>query len=301
MCPPRGPNGASVESHPLAQLFPARLQPLHLYSACFSVRLFSLVPWRPVWEVPEFHLENCQQACWPYLLLLDNFLSVQDACNGWTWYLANDFQFHLMTPVILFFHGKNQHTLVLLGATLFLASFTASALLTLAYNLPVAAPSDASQVTEKEARSCVAQWFSTPEANESHLGRFEIPLMLPASTILDQLSQNLRGCGPSNRIFGHLRDSFFHVQIKRNLWPYVLVFFSENAAVLYILEYYTNPCGRFGPFLVGLFLSILMHQNHEANILKTKVQALLQWICSLSTLSLVAALAYTVGDASAAS
>uniref|UniRef100_A0A8C0D6U4 Nose resistant-to-fluoxetine protein N-terminal domain-containing protein n=1 Tax=Balaenoptera musculus TaxID=9771 RepID=A0A8C0D6U4_BALMU len=197
-----------------------RLQPLHLYSACFSVRLFSLVPWRPVWEVPEFHLENCQQACCPYLLLLDNFLSVQDACNGWTWYLANDFQFHLMTPVILFSHGKNQHTLVLLGATLFLASFTASALLTL---------------------------------------------------------------------------------IKRNLWPYVLVFFSENAAVLYILEYYTKPCGQFGPFLVGLFLRIFMHQNHEANILKTEVQALLQWICSLSTLSLVVTLAYTVGDASAAS
>ncbi|KAJ1210591.1 hypothetical protein NDU88_005953 [Pleurodeles waltl] len=58
-----------------------RLQPLHLYVVCLAVALYSLVPWGSAWEKPEHELNNCRASWWTNILLLNNFVNVENAVS----------------------------------------------------------------------------------------------------------------------------------------------------------------------------------------------------------------------------
>uniref|UniRef100_A0A8D2Q3S3 Nose resistant-to-fluoxetine protein N-terminal domain-containing protein n=1 Tax=Varanus komodoensis TaxID=61221 RepID=A0A8D2Q3S3_VARKO len=118
-----------------------RLQPLHMYSVCLLVGLYSVAPWGALWEPAKLEVENCRRVWWANLLLINNFIAGPEACNGWTWYLANDFQFYFTTPLLVLC-SMSKHWLIVLGTFLFLASFTITALLSSFYRLPIANPQD---------------------------------------------------------------------------------------------------------------------------------------------------------------
>ncbi|XP_071989475.1 O-acyltransferase like protein-like isoform X2 [Engystomops pustulosus] len=81
-----------------------RIQPLHLTCIPIFIGLMSLVKWGIFWEMLKFYWDSCRQWWWANILLITNFMSLQKACLGWTWYLSIDFQFHLTVPLVIFLY-----------------------------------------------------------------------------------------------------------------------------------------------------------------------------------------------------
>ena len=53
------------------------------------------------YQFSELAVDECNKSWWSHLLFINNFYPIPDDCMGWTWYLANDFQFFLITPPII--------------------------------------------------------------------------------------------------------------------------------------------------------------------------------------------------------
>ncbi|XP_053304138.1 O-acyltransferase like protein-like [Spea bombifrons] len=117
-----------------------RLQPLHLASICFSIALITLVHWGSFWELPKHQWDNCRRVWWANVLLITNFVSVAESCSGWAWYLSNDFQFHLTTPVLIFLYVKAKRALFAVAVLLLLTSSLVTTLLSYYLQLSIRYP-----------------------------------------------------------------------------------------------------------------------------------------------------------------
>jgi len=84
--------------------------------------------------------DNCNSYWWSNLLFINNFIpfGMNDQCIGWVWYLANDFQFFLMTPPIIYAYCKNRKVGYLLMVLLILVSSIINGTLTAIFDVSVA-------------------------------------------------------------------------------------------------------------------------------------------------------------------
>ena len=84
-----------------------RLTPTYAFVLFFSWLLMMHLgdgPTYPIaaWEQSTSY-QNCKKYWWTNLLYINNFYpwKMNDECIGWTWYLANDMQFYIFSPIIL--------------------------------------------------------------------------------------------------------------------------------------------------------------------------------------------------------
>lgn len=83
-----------------------RILPLYLAVLIFNANISHLgSSGGPFWDYGDQVTSEkvlCSQYAWYNVLFINNFLPLQKQCMAWTWYLANDMQFFLISPLFLF-------------------------------------------------------------------------------------------------------------------------------------------------------------------------------------------------------
>eukprot|EP00830_Metopus_es_P019794 TRINITY_DN749_c0_g4_i1.p1 TRINITY_DN749_c0_g4~~TRINITY_DN749_c0_g4_i1.p1 ORF type:complete len:752 (+),score=95.91 TRINITY_DN749_c0_g4_i1:99-2258(+) len=86
-----------------------RLLPLYLIAILTTI---AIVPYffseGPLGSINEWQMNICKEKWWHNLLYIQNFTKIGEGCLIWSWYLANDMQFFLVTPLLLIAYHKNK-------------------------------------------------------------------------------------------------------------------------------------------------------------------------------------------------
>lgn len=79
-----------------------RILPVYLFTYLFSSLVIPALGSGPQWEKAKEPLDPCSDYWWTNFLYVNNFVpdGAGNNCMGWTWYLAVDMQFFLMSPIL---------------------------------------------------------------------------------------------------------------------------------------------------------------------------------------------------------
>ncbi|XP_046558443.1 nose resistant to fluoxetine protein 6-like [Haliotis rubra] len=112
-----------------------RLTPAYMLVIMVYVPLFNHWGEGPLWPQAGIEPTNCKQ-WWGNLLYINNILDIENLCMGWSWYLSNDMQFYILSPLVFmpFFHSWTAGTAS--AMTFLLTTFITSGITSKHYGLP---------------------------------------------------------------------------------------------------------------------------------------------------------------------
>ncbi|XP_022247209.1 O-acyltransferase like protein-like [Limulus polyphemus] len=128
-----------------------RLTPPFMLLLAFDAVLWKHLGSGPYWPEEGMEGTKCSKYWWRNLLYINNMWNATEMCMGWTWYLANDMQFYIISPLFLaFFNSHSIISLIIVGA-LMITCWTSTGVLSSIHEITAAIQLD------KDADPNVAQ------------------------------------------------------------------------------------------------------------------------------------------------
>ncbi|KAK6195849.1 hypothetical protein SNE40_001192 [Patella caerulea] len=78
-----------------------RLTPVYMMVLMIDVCLVRYIGDGPIWPQKGVEINECRDTWWTNLLYINNLVKNTHQCFGWAWYLANDMQFYVLSPLML--------------------------------------------------------------------------------------------------------------------------------------------------------------------------------------------------------
>nr|XP_034301375.1 nose resistant to fluoxetine protein 6 [Crassostrea gigas] len=111
-----------------------RLTPVYMIVIGMYVTIYPHLIFGPNKGKPD---EICRESWWKNLLYIDNFFGYKDLCLGWSWYLNNDMQFYILSPLLIVPFFFNQIVGIIVSVCFLLAATITPGVLSYVKNLPV--------------------------------------------------------------------------------------------------------------------------------------------------------------------
>ncbi|KAK5575051.1 hypothetical protein RB653_010306 [Dictyostelium firmibasis] len=229
-----------------------RLSPLYYFMIFFSMWVAPMIGSGPIfYQYSEFTNLGCSSSWWTNFLYFNNLYStLTTECYAVSWYLANDMQFFLLTPIILILFRKWKLGGWLLTLSLIFASVIGTTIVAYKYQLApffdiFAAPSTASL----NASQFVTDIYQKPW---NRIGPYLIGVLVSFIYTAPRLSKRVR--------------YIYYLRIPRYIL-YCIAFFATFYLVYCPYTFYQNPWNNsqmamfsgFGhtSFVVGLAIFML--------------------------------------------
>ncbi|XP_048774648.2 nose resistant to fluoxetine protein 6-like [Ostrea edulis] len=78
-----------------------RLTPAYMLVLMTEATLSPYFSDGPIYPPKGFEKNYCEDSWWKNLLYVNNLVDMSDMCMGWSWYLSNDMQFFILSPLML--------------------------------------------------------------------------------------------------------------------------------------------------------------------------------------------------------